>query len=94
MFRSVMFTEILLAKMSPSESNSDLSCRSDDYSEYNYIAGIYPDFETEKAETTNSERDADDLSCDRAYTDKLLADEEWLKECERQQAEKRSVLKA
>ena len=34
--------------MSSSESNSDLSCISDDDLEYNYISGIYPDFETEK----------------------------------------------
>ena len=47
MFRSLVFAEISLFKMSSSESNSDLSCISDDDSEYNYIPGIYPDFETE-----------------------------------------------
>ena len=43
--------------MSSLESNSDLSCISDDDLEYNYIPDIYPDFQTEKAETTDSERD-------------------------------------
>ena len=37
--------------MSYSESNSDLSCMSDDDSEYNHIPGIHPDFEKEKADT-------------------------------------------
>ena len=55
--------------MTSLESNSDLSCISDDDLEYNYIPDIYPDFQTEKAETTDSERDKDDLSGCRAYTD-------------------------
>lgn len=48
--------------MSSSEANSDLSCMSDDDSEYNYIPGIYLDFEPGKAETTDSECDVDDLN--------------------------------
>ena len=38
--------------MSSSESNSNLSFKFDDDSEYNYIPGIYLDFEKEKGETT------------------------------------------
>ena len=69
MSRRLVFTEISLFKMSSSEPNSALSCISDDDSEYNYIPGIYPDLETEKSETTARERDINDLSADRAYTD-------------------------
>ena len=56
--------------------------------QYNFILGIYPDFETGKAERTDSEHDVDDLSGDFAYTEEPLADEEWLKEYAQQQAEK------
>ena len=83
MFRRLVLKEISLFKISSSESNSDLSYISDDDSEYNYIPDIYLDFETEKAETTDSERDVDDLNGYRAYTDEPLGDEEWLKEYER-----------
>ena len=68
MFRRFLFTEISVFKMSSPESNSHVSCLSDNDSEYNFIPGIYPDFETEKAVTTDSERDVDDLRGDRAYT--------------------------
>ena len=87
-----MFTEISLFKMSSLESNSDLSLTSDDDSECNYILGIYPDFETEKAHTSDNERNVDNLSGDRVYRDEPLADEEWLKEYEQQQAEKKKRL--
>ena len=56
-----MFTEISLFKLSSLESNPDQSYISDDDSEYNCIPGIYPDFEIEKSETNDREREADDL---------------------------------
>ena len=74
--------------MSSSESNSNLSFKFDDDSEYNYIPGIYLDFEKEKGETTGNDWGVDDLSGDHAKTDKPSAEEEWLKEWEQQLAEK------
>lgn len=44
--------------------------------------------------TIDSEHDVDDSSADRAYTDEPLADEEWLKEYEQQQAEKEKRLES
>ena len=41
--------------MSSSESNSNFSFKFDDDSEYNYIPGIYLDFEKEKGETIGSD---------------------------------------
>ena len=52
--------------MSSSESNSNLSFKFDDDSEYNYIPGIYLDFEKEKGETIGSDWGVDDLSGDHA----------------------------
>ena len=66
MFRGFVITEISLFKMLSSECNSDLRCISDDDSEYNYIPGIYLDFEKEKGETIGSDWGVDDLSGDHA----------------------------
>ena len=52
--------------MSSSESNSNLSFKFDDDSEYNYIPGIYLDFEKEKGETIGSDWGVDDLCGDHA----------------------------
>ena len=51
-------------------------CITDDDSEYNYIPGIYPDFETEKAETTNSEHDVDDLRAN-AHKNRAKGGHSW-----------------
>ena len=47
-----------------------------------------------KARQTGSDWGVDDLPGDHAKTDEPSAEEEWLKECEQQQAEKRERLKS
>ena len=88
MFRSLVFTEISLFKISSSEFNSDLSCRVMMTQNTTTILGIYPEVENLGKVTTGSECDACRRSGDRAYTEEPLADEKWLKEYEQQQAEK------
>ena len=85
MFRGFVLPKISLLKMSYSESNSDLSCISDDDSEYNYIPGIYGSWFCNRKSEDNWER----ARCRRfkwlsfSEMKAFITIEEWLKGYER-----------
>ena len=74
-------------------SNSDLSSISDDDSEYNFIPGLYGQFETENDEESDSDMNGT-AGVDRAYQDEPLADKEWITQYKQELEEKRKRLES
>ena len=79
--------------MSTSSRESDLGSISDDDSEFNYIPGYYEPIETEN-QASDGEFSDDHEALDGAYANEPLADEDWLREYNKQKAEKQQRLES